>query len=138
MRARLERGERVVPMYGPLGLAWLLPGLDRRKTPISDHLHERLREPARGVLPADDEYDDLFDQLEYLLGLALMVAYGRGFAPAGRFAWRHHPGHAEPDQAVAAHREQLLAAGLFEGSAEALDTAKAAYDKAIARSGLAW
>jgi hypothetical protein len=23
MRARLERGERVVPMYGPLGLAWL-------------------------------------------------------------------------------------------------------------------
>jgi hypothetical protein len=23
MRRRLERGERVVPMYGPLGLAWL-------------------------------------------------------------------------------------------------------------------
>jgi hypothetical protein len=23
MRQRLERGERVVPMYGPLGLAWL-------------------------------------------------------------------------------------------------------------------
>jgi hypothetical protein len=23
MRGRLERGERVVPSYGPLGLAWL-------------------------------------------------------------------------------------------------------------------
>jgi hypothetical protein len=23
MRARLERGEAVVPMYGPLGLVWL-------------------------------------------------------------------------------------------------------------------
>jgi hypothetical protein len=74
-----------------------LSGLERHKTPISDCLHQRLREPARSILPADDEYDDLFDQLEYLLGLAFMFAYGRGYAPAGRFAWRHHhPGPAEP------------------------------------------
>jgi hypothetical protein len=121
------------------GAMMQLAGLERSKTPISDYLHQRLREPVRDILPADDEYDDLFDQLEYLLGLAFMVTYGRGYTPAGRFAWRHdHPGQAEPAQAVVAHRKQLLSAGLFDGSAEALDTAKAAYDEGIARSGLAF
>jgi hypothetical protein len=33
MRARLERGERVVPMYGPLGLAWL-----QRQADIAEQL----------------------------------------------------------------------------------------------------
>jgi hypothetical protein len=110
-----------------------LPGLDQRKTPTSDYLHQRLREPTRGIFSADDEYDDLFDQLEYLLSLAFTFAYGRGFLPAGRFAWRRdQSGHAEPDQAVVAHRKQLLAAGLFDRSDEALDKAKAAYDERIA------
>jgi hypothetical protein len=33
MRQRLERGERVVPMYGPLGLAWL-----QRQADIAEQL----------------------------------------------------------------------------------------------------
>jgi hypothetical protein len=33
MRQRLERGERVVPMYGPLGLAWL-----QRQAEIAEQL----------------------------------------------------------------------------------------------------
>jgi hypothetical protein len=33
MRGRLERGERVVPMYGPLGLAWL-----QRQAKIAEQL----------------------------------------------------------------------------------------------------
>jgi hypothetical protein len=33
MRGRLERGEPVVPMYGPLGLAWL-----QRQADIADQL----------------------------------------------------------------------------------------------------
>jgi hypothetical protein len=41
MRARLERGERVVPMYGPLGLAWL-----QRQADIADQLiRERGQQP---------------------------------------------------------------------------------------------
>jgi hypothetical protein len=41
MRARLERGERVVPMYGPLGLAWL-----QRQADIAEQLIR-----ARGQAP---------------------------------------------------------------------------------------
>jgi hypothetical protein len=33
MRARLERGESVAPMYGPLGLAWL-----QCQAEIAEHL----------------------------------------------------------------------------------------------------
>jgi hypothetical protein len=33
MRGRLERGEPVVPMYGPLGLAWL-----QRQADIAEEL----------------------------------------------------------------------------------------------------
>jgi hypothetical protein len=33
MRQRLERGELVVPMYGPLGLAWL-----QRQAEIAEQL----------------------------------------------------------------------------------------------------
>jgi hypothetical protein len=36
MRQRLERGERVVPMYGPLGLAWL-----QRQADIAEELMTR-------------------------------------------------------------------------------------------------
>jgi hypothetical protein len=41
MRQRLERGERVVPMYGPLGLAWL-----QRQAEIAEQLIR-----ARGHAP---------------------------------------------------------------------------------------
>jgi hypothetical protein len=41
MRGRLERGERVVPMYGPLGLAWL-----QRQAEIAEQLiHAREQSP---------------------------------------------------------------------------------------------
>jgi hypothetical protein len=42
MRGRLERGEAVVPMYGPLGLAWL-----QRQAEVAEQL---LR--ARGQPPS--------------------------------------------------------------------------------------
>jgi hypothetical protein len=41
MRQRLERGQRVVPMYGPLGLAWL-----QRQADIAEELIR-----ARGQAP---------------------------------------------------------------------------------------
>jgi hypothetical protein len=41
MRQRLERGESVVAMYGPLGLAWL-----QRQAEIAEQLlHARLDKP---------------------------------------------------------------------------------------------
>jgi hypothetical protein len=116
-----------------------LPGHQRHLTPISDYLHGRLREAARGILPADDEYDDVFDQLEYLLGVASAYAWGDGTGPVGRFAWRRqYDPNAKADAAVVAHREQLLSVGVFGGSAEALDAAKIAYDEQIAKRHLDW
>jgi hypothetical protein len=42
MRARLERGEPVVPMYGPLGLAWL-----QRQADIAEQLIRARGQPPR-------------------------------------------------------------------------------------------
>ena len=41
----------------------------RRYTPVSDHLHYRLRDLARPLLPFDEDYTDTFDRLEVFLGL---------------------------------------------------------------------
>jgi hypothetical protein len=40
MRGRLERGERVVPSYGPLGLAWL-----QRQADIAEQLIRAREQP---------------------------------------------------------------------------------------------
>ena len=40
MRERLERGERVVPMFGPLGLAWL-----QRQADIADQIIRARSQP---------------------------------------------------------------------------------------------
>jgi hypothetical protein len=48
MRERLERGEPVVPMYGPLGLAWL-----QRQAEIAEQLIR-----ARGNHPPPHEQLD--------------------------------------------------------------------------------
>lgn len=70
-------------------LGWRLPGKDRRHTPLSDHLFEILREPLRRFLPADQDYQDSFDKLEYLLGLSYMGLHkDMEWAPVGRFVWR--------------------------------------------------
>jgi hypothetical protein len=45
MRGRLERGEAVVPMYGPLGLAWL-----QRQADIAEQL-VRMRTDKRPPVP---------------------------------------------------------------------------------------
>jgi hypothetical protein len=40
-----------------------------RKTPVSDDLHGRLRNPLKPLMRVDDDYDDYFDKLEVMLGL---------------------------------------------------------------------
>jgi hypothetical protein len=76
----------------PHAYAKRLPGLERRKTPLSDRLFETLRDPLRQLVPDDREYEDLFDRFEYLLALAYvgmrLKAGPQIWGPAGRFAWR--------------------------------------------------
>lgn len=106
------------------------PEYDRRKTPVSDYLCDRLREPLSLAIGVD-AYDDLFDGLEYLLGVVCTWKYGRG--PIGR-VWRRDR-VSEPQLIEPAG---LLNAGLFDGSDETLAEAKATYDAFISQSGLRW
>lgn len=110
-----------------------LPGLGQHGTPISDYLHDRLRDVVRPVLPDDQEYDEVFDQLEYLLGV--VCAHARGAGPIGRFVWRRRFSESPvPDEPFATHTAALLSAGLFDGQRETLDATKAAYDERVGRS----
>ena len=114
-----------------------LPDLAKRKTPISDYLHDRLRDFARPVLPDDHEYDEVFDQLEYLLGVVSAHARGHGIGPIGRFIWGQRPNDKPiPDEPFTTHAAAFLSAGLFDGQQETLDTTKAAYDERITGSQL--
>jgi hypothetical protein len=114
-----------------------LPDLARRTTPISDYLHDRLRGVARTVMSDDNEYDEVFDQLEYLLGVVSAHARGNGIGPIGRFVWRERNNDRPvPDEPFGTHTEALLSAGLFNGQRETLETTKATYDERVAGSQL--
>ena len=114
----------------------LVAPASKRKTPVSDYLHDLLREPLRSVLPSDDEYSDAFDDLEYILGVACTAVRGRG--PIGRFVWRRDSAHpSRPESHFVEFADALLDAGMFEGERAKLDEAQAAYEKAIEASGLA-
>jgi hypothetical protein len=109
------------------------PGLERRKTPISEHLYEVLREPLRPLLTDDKAWALTFDELEYLFGLLYADQRGEGVGPIGGFAWRRMT-TGLPVGAVVRHRDLWLASGLFGGSAERLEQTRTKYDSHVAHS----
>ena len=66
----------------------------RYKTPINDHLHDVLRPLFVDIIPDDNEFANLFDRMEYFIGLEFgniyLDTYYRFGAPIGRFVWRYH------------------------------------------------
>ncbi len=65
----------------------------RYKTPINDHLHDVLRPLFADIIPDDNEFANIFDRVEYFIGLEfsnvrLDSSYGF-WAPTGRFLWRY-------------------------------------------------
>ena len=125
----------------------LLPGLDRRHTPASDHLYTKLRGPLREFLLRDEDYQDAFDRFEYLLGLVYADLNRREASPGwwgpfGCFAWRDSHVHPQVHtaQKIGAEIEAeganwpLLKAGLFGGSLEQAKTAKAKFDGFLSRA----
>jgi hypothetical protein len=118
---------------------WMTRG-GLRFTPISDALHRLLRPLLIDLVPDDDDYADLFDETEILLGVlandAKLQAKARGRylhgAWFGRFTWRDSYLQSSPYKVL---QEQLVAegsawpplsAGLFGGS---LDRATAAFEE---------
>jgi threonine dehydrogenase-like Zn-dependent dehydrogenase len=106
----------------------------RQKTPVSDYLHRLFVDVLETLVPST-EFDKVFDEAEYLLGVVCTAQCGRG--PIGRFVWRHHDDGRDVADVVTRHREELLAAGAFE-TIESIDTAVEQYAAEMAGSGLRW
>ena len=103
-----------------------------RKTPISDHLLNMLRPGVSEIIRDEDRLEDLFDEVEYLMGLACAHHYGRG--PVGRAAWRSLSLDRLPGALIDRHEELLVRQGVFKG-AELLAETREAYNETIRRSG---
>ena len=117
-------------------IARQLPGLDRRHTPVSDHLAEVLGQWLVDLEPDNRVFERAFDRFELLLGLVFYdLASQRdrgGWAPVGRFCWRNrYDGTIWDDLAKeirdGGERWPLLEAGLFGGSADRLAASLKAY-----------
>ena len=114
-----------------------LPGCERLKTPLNDHIFNLLRDPLRGLLPADRDYDSAFDLFEYLMvtsSFAARESAGRGgWIPPARLLWKQDYGSGnrvltrmDPATGAEGRAQALLDAGLFGGSADVWATAHAA------------
>ena len=90
---------RSVPLLAPAVLfdfkhqqMQLLEGMERRRTPISDWLHENLRQSMADIIPSDTKYALTFDKFEVLVALNYghqwKQEFGEFVAPLGAFLHR--------------------------------------------------
>lgn len=127
----------------------LLTRKERAYFPVSEHLHETLREPLRQYLPDDEDYDGCFDRFEYLLALVYAdLEDKRGdeyfagpglWGPIGRFGYRlRYAEHRGALQRLVEEAERdrngwaPLRAGLFNGSFEKFQTVMRGFDEFVA------
>ena len=111
------------------------PDLKNRKTPISDRLLDLLRPLVSDFVPSDDEYQEFFDEFEYLMGLVHAAGEGQGWGPLGRAVWRWADRDDQPGAFVDRHSDLLVKAEVFK-SLEDLIKARQAYDRALRTSPL--
>jgi hypothetical protein len=119
------------------------PGGSQYHTPSSNHLETVLREPLREFLPNDESYADVFDQFEYLFGIAFWDLYarqlGREWAPVGIFGWRQRRldkdasalGRIVADAEIDGDAWPFLRLPLFNGSYAQFTEVQAAYEKHV-------
>jgi len=119
-----------------------LPGFQSRRVPVSDILHDNLRNYFRDLLPRDKDFDEVFDRFEYILGWVYVdiVPGGsgmiEGWGPVGRFKWsesyaaREKRLPARIDHEIGAVGEDWppIKAGMFGGSLTRATAAKSRYD----------
>ena len=109
--------------------------LERRKTPVSDHLLKVLRPRVSGLAPNYEKYQDIFDEIEYLIGLSYAAHEGGGWGPLGRAVWRCRERDDFPGEMAARHSQVLIEAGIFD-SQEHLADVKQSYDRRMNSSPL--
>ena len=112
----------------------LIHGNRGNLTPSSDYLYGVMRQAAADVIPGDERLDDLFDEAEYLLGVAgaaRLEPLSLDFVTtAGRASWRLLLDGGYPDGLVRRHQYALIGQGVFQ-SDDDLDTAQQAYNEKI-------
>ncbi|NRQ36301.1 toll/interleukin-1 receptor domain-containing protein [Nonomuraea sp. NN258] len=111
----------------------LLKGrIPKRHTPVSDYLHDCLRDHFSDLMVDDAEYTDTFDQFEILIGLVAADAYIQGKAAGqrlhgpylGAFTWRDRYSNPSMEQKLRTLIETQgqdwppLQFGLFGGSSK--------------------
>ena len=71
--------------------AKLLSGMETRRTPLSDWIHDVCRPLFRRLIPNDAHFTYRFDQLEILFALAYTIRSTKGWhwAPIGAYGYRH-------------------------------------------------
>ena len=111
------------------------PDLAQRKTPVSDHILDVLRSPIEAFVPSKVRLEDLFDEVEFLLGIVYAAHEGDGWGPVGRAAWRWTRLTASPSGLVTRHAESLIGAGLFTSKAH-FEEVQQAYMGQLKRSTL--
>lgn len=112
-------------------------GNQRRYTPVSDHLHDSLRDVLRHVIPSDEQYTVTFDRFEFLLGMIVADLKAQSdegiYIPSplvGSYAWRykHSQGKGPRDwirTELDSEEWKAPPGGLFNGS---IDRARSAFD----------
>jgi len=119
-----------------------LPGMERHKTPLSDHLYDILHAHFIEILPDDTHYSKCFDRFEYLHGLVHVdlreKQSGRLWGPVGRFAWNYRDygtggimKKIELEAKEADEKWAPLQAGLFDGSVVRSQQVKTAFDQLL-------
>ena len=87
----------------------------RRKTPVSDHILEVMRHVASDIVPEADQQDEVFDEVEYLLGIAYAAHSRNGRSPPTRAVWRFFLADTYAGNSIRSQGHVLVAAGVFEG-----------------------
>jgi hypothetical protein len=125
----------------------LLPGLEKRYTPLNDHVSALLQPVLDDLLLLGADFEAAFDDFEVLLALEHAHLYssessGGAWGPPGRFAWRFHSGDmTSPFHRILAEFERAgtawapIRGGMFQGSVDRFREIATPFGKMIASLG---
>ena len=112
----------------------LLPNLDRHHTPASDYLVDILSTPLKEFIPEQNDLEDKFDRLEYLIGLSIidhrLQTSTHPWGPIGRFGWYRRRsnnsiiGQIKNELEIEKDNWKPLKAGFFGSSLDRANTAQ--------------
>ena len=110
-----------------------LPAL-QAMTPVSERLFELLRPAIAEIVTEPQQQEELFDKVEYLLGITYASQLGGGSGPATRAMGPLHPlSEWSPRPDVERHGRILVSAGIFRDEQHPAETCDA-YDEYSRRS----